>query len=128
MWRKRVVIGIAAVVFGVITLAAMLWLTKSDRHINPDGFAKITTGMTEAEVANVFGAPAGNHADPSVIALLPRQRWGLESDDYRGWLGNEWGIVVFFEDGLVVGARTLKSHRRETPAVQRFREWLGLSR
>jgi len=119
----------------ILTLAGLLCyvvrtrITPSSLPVEPDSSAvdKIELGMTEAEVAHLLGCPPGDYTRRRVAYIQT-----VLGDAHRRGVPQEWAfnserIVVYFENGEVVGVDCGLGVRRPTWIEVRMgvdRSWL----
>jgi len=97
--RPRFLLALVALVGLMTALVAWLLLPTRSR-VNPENFARIQMGMTEAEVAELLGGSPDQWED---VARLPEEDRVVVAgwDEPRPWIGDECVLVVRFFDGQV---------------------------
>jgi hypothetical protein len=98
--------------FFAVALALGVAVIRQADPIGPAGFAKITLGMQESEVAELLASPpVGTFGhDPLTFGKV--------------WEGRNYRIVVIFERDIVV-EKNLEETGPDT-LLWRIRRWLGL--
>lgn len=129
-------LGLVAVLVGVV-----YWLLLPAGPIGPRAFHRIQLGMTEEEVEEVIGGPAGfyfqNQPPPKDIlqyyfptSAIQKGQPYIKEDEYqtRNWYGNEFMITVTFDLDRRVTGVCLSECIFPPPAnfLDRLRAWLGL--
>jgi outer membrane protein assembly factor BamE (lipoprotein component of BamABCDE complex) len=103
---RKIALSAAALLVLIAVAFAVYCYTRPQPRIDEETLAKIKDGMTEREVIDVIGAPAGNYGlgDGEMPFLLwySNEPKGVAKD----WLGHENGLRVWFDsDGKVVASR-----------------------
>ena len=137
--RKRLLIfvGLAVMLFAGY---ATLRLTAPPHRITPVNIAAIRKGMTEREIENILGAPAGDYASAQASAMYQNLTYHVDEDG-KGWNGYElvkkWGgkvwvaeegfLWVRFDDAGKV-AETARHILVQQPEsfLAKLRRWLGM--
>ncbi|MCI0376235.1 MAG: hypothetical protein L0215_01380 [Gemmataceae bacterium] len=121
--KKRRLLWIAATLVLLLGAGyAVLWLTGPGHRINALSFERIQEGMTEKEVEEILGVPAGDygtkaHPELTVLPLGDRKRW--TSDDAQ--------IVVDFDKRGLVVLKRLGFVRVGESIWQKLRRWLRIN-
>ena len=126
--RRLLILGLLPLLLFAGYLA--LWLTSPKHRIDRQGYGKIQLGMTEEEVEDILGAPAGNHAISSLrateeLVMGETSHWLDESKcTLKTWVSDSAEIGIWFsEDGKVM--KTLAGFRPDN-FFGKLRQWLGL--
>jgi outer membrane protein assembly factor BamE (lipoprotein component of BamABCDE complex) len=110
-WKKPPLL----LVFSALFIAAGITLIILDRfvpkhQITADKLASLQVGMTEQEVNNLFGVPAGNYCGQREYALLdPGDTWDgqvsqtpdTEGSRIKRWIGDKTCFEVEFDNNQV---------------------------
>ena len=116
-------------VAGLGLLALGVWLSTYRDRINPDGFKRISEGMTEREVELAlrsrpghYGTGRGRVRDGG--AWQENRYW----TDSKVWTSDDGQIIVYFIEGRVVGYDFRQVYVRDDHRTfsTRIRDWLGL--
>jgi hypothetical protein len=124
--RSRLLPLCLPVLLAPAVVAWALWPGPGITRVN---FGKIRAGMTERDVEDLLGCPAGDYREGEVLGWRPAAGgWQAEEITYRrSWFGNDLFIhVQFDESDRVVGAFAVETWSPNPPPVQRLRHWLGL--
>ncbi|MBI3823567.1 MAG: hypothetical protein HY289_12930 [Planctomycetes bacterium] len=97
-----VVIGTSALAIGAV-VAAFLWRTPPNERISEQAFEKLHQGMTELDVQEVIGLPAGNYSrEPVIHAEAPRlvryENEAVLNSNLRTWTARTIEIGVAFDN------------------------------
>jgi hypothetical protein len=108
------------------------WLLPTHR-IDDEHFAKLGLGMTQSEVEEILGVPAGDYR------LIPQGSFhgGLgpgaafggtqEQKERKWWVGDSvWIQIGFGSDGRAVAGYSGTTIKTEPSFMARLRHWLGL--
>jgi hypothetical protein len=139
MTRRRVLLlGSVAVVAGVAVTVWALWPAAT--AITSDNGARITNGMTLAEVEALLGGPARDETTGPVERIEPPEfappdsrgiRWRIAIIDMRAgvqrWESDQARVWVHFDElPVVTGCQVFPLRRREEGALDVLRRWLHL--
>jgi hypothetical protein len=143
MKRKVVLAALAAVLLLGSLAAAYRSLRPKEASVSEEAVARITPGMSEQEVENIFGGPAGDYTYGSCVPfdwfhVSGRIYSPFNPDPGRSlWLSREGAAWVHFDtERRVRGFET--QHAVETMAyylpvvvvkenwLERIQRWLGL--
>jgi hypothetical protein len=124
MTRRRVLL--LGSVAAAAALALAVWALSPSSAINAENAARITPGMTLAEVEAILGGPARDETDGERYVEYHE---GLTEPiiPFRQWTGPSIGIIVVFsaEDGVVTQFSIGPTSAAANP-LDRLRRWLGL--
>jgi outer membrane protein assembly factor BamE (lipoprotein component of BamABCDE complex) len=126
--RKRVVLILVVLAIALLGGYLLLWATAPTDSITADNAAKIYEGMTEPDVEQVLGGPAGvYHPDGETWA------WVLENGRItighrrKIWVGRAGGIRVHFDEGgRVAVSQWVDGPERSLDLLAKLRRWLGI--
>jgi hypothetical protein len=143
-------IGRAAVVLATVTILFFYpFLAPPAHRIDQAHLDLIKSGMTEAEVEDVFGVPAGEYdwavaVPPNVWADISYfrvgQTWGVEGQkqqqivifdigEIKSWIGRHGAFhVIFDRQGRVCSTGWVGKTRIEPPWNRWWRQWTGKRR
>lgn len=90
-------------------LLGMHWQTGRKDRITPANIARIEIGMTEGEVEEILGVPAGHYNKTSPPVKI-------DPDDGRCkiWVGDSPGVALLFEKGKVAKIDRVTVPREKT--------------
>jgi hypothetical protein len=116
--RLLVVIVVTLAVAGAVLL--MLWPCAGS-CITEANFCRIADGMTEQEVEDILGCPAGDYTDGMAVQLASRRQVGDLNE--REWLGYGGRITLRLKSGRTVEKRfSVPSLLRQPTWVDRLRQ------
>jgi hypothetical protein len=129
--RKALWIGCA--VACVITVWLSWYFTRSPSHrITKDGYGDLRLGMTEQEVIEVLGVPAGDYG-PGQGEIVETGAFTIASHmirrDPKGkrWLAGDFAITVCFDaEGRVTGLGTDSVYRPYETITEMLCQKVGL--
>src|SRR5262245_51350584 len=107
--QRRSVQLLASLVAIAVLLCWALWLLSPVDRVNRESFARISLGMTEAEVEEVLGRPNANGAADAIIMFegVPESfadPVAFPAERLRQWASREHAILVEFDErGQVTG-------------------------
>ena len=104
MKRKTLLFGLG-IVAAAVSVSLMVWVTHQPEHrITGRTFANIEKGMTESEVEQILGVPAGNYTREAVATIYPLGANDLvagnelvRKEGGKEWIGNHASIYVRFD-------------------------------
>jgi hypothetical protein len=112
--RRRLILVILVSVGLVLVLAISLWRSAPSHNIDRENVLCVEVGMTEKDVEELFGVPAGNYNRTGNVLALSS---GLPEGPVKVWVGDDLGIALWFdEEGRVRAKRTAAvcQNRRES--------------
>ena len=97
-----------------------------------EGFHKLKAGMTEREVCDILGGPAGDYSNGGIERLWCWRQWGTVDWGPNGpnevawtnkqWIGGALVVTVYFDtDGKVIGAVLFGTVRSKESVFQKLR-------
>src|SRR6478752_5008307 len=117
---RRAMLAILSVAIGLAVLTLICANTRKDR-INWKNANRLKEGMTEAQVEEIFGVPAGIYNADLQWVPIPA--------DHKLWFGDGAGVEVWFDDAGRVSAigfmSTPKEQTRRRDAVTTVRGWVN---
>jgi len=127
MTRKRLLLWLLACI-AFFTVGFILLSLKTGPRINQASFDQIQEGMTEAEVVEILGSPAGDYGPGSdFVFYLPRRGWLGSPTDERRWSAGEFAITVTFDHERRVFAKKSEEVKLRFPPQQgvlkKLRNW-----
>lgn len=137
MKRRHVLIALIA--FAVLVTAALttsMILSKSP--INETNFRRLRIGMSETEVADIFGLPPGmNVSGPITVQHDGAQAIGMDPEfviythrtthllGAKTWTSDIAQVTVYFNEGKMTAAQLQPVRRRPESVLAKVRRWLG---
>ena len=90
--RRILLAGLIATAFALLTgtLVRIIYHPQTGAGITPESIARIQTGMTEEEVRNILGCPAGDYRPFILLVTHPA---GAYSDDAIGLAPHAYGRI-----------------------------------
>src|SRR4051812_42356021 len=127
MW-KRFLLALLAGLLLLAALTCVARLGKPRHHINPETIACIEEGMTERDVEELLGVPAGDYATRPVSGRFfegstPRGRGVMKK-----WQADEATIWVWFDEEAKVTATfvPIVYFREVEHFLTKLQRWLRL--
>jgi hypothetical protein len=131
--RIRMLLGCGLLVLFVAGLSWFLWPSPPKHNINADGYQNIRLGMTEREVEEVLGVPAGDYG-PGKGEILDYGVFTATSHSIRTdpngkkWLAGSFAITVCFDErARVRGMGTDEVYRPYDSPLEMVGQMFGLS-
>jgi hypothetical protein len=121
---------------GLLLGGAACWLLmppSPTSQINRASFDAIRVGMSEAEVEEILGGPAGDYCTGDVIRqgdlivgpVIPL--WTIPPSKTNVWQGDEGELFLIFDlTGQVLDKFFMPTTLRDPPFREKLRRWLGL--
>jgi hypothetical protein len=112
MLRRMLLMLVVLLTVAVIGVSLIAYWSRPAHSITSENIARIRTGMTLREVADLLGGPPGNHSRGMVRGGVPLL--ALENailSDRTDWIGDETSVLVLFSpEGLVTHHIQLDVH------------------
>jgi hypothetical protein len=107
---RRILLASLAFFGVVIVVLLVFWLLQPHPRIDAETCEKIQAGMTEREVIDIIGAPAGDYGvGKGEIEIYTRGYiWKVDDPRVKNWLGQEKAIEIVFTDEGKVESRALR--------------------
>jgi hypothetical protein len=132
MKRKHLLLLFACLVAVLLAGYVTLRLTTPSHRITVESFEAIQVGMTEKEVEDIIGVPAGIYAPGALTGLYgfdkerSRATRGLDRKPGKEWVARDVCIFVGFKDGRVVETFRGWPQGYDEPLLAKLRRWLGV--